>query len=203
MFRSQSTGRSATPIAGVNPGLYKGTFFRGGVDYTGRLSGVVASNFLFELQAARHNEKSVQEPLDTVDRRFGTITPTGVPPIGGYGFFRQQTFQRNYFRGSMSYYANLLGTHELKGGGDYTQNASNSLALHRPPGNKEIVGTRNYSAPVRATVPGCKLYEHGYNSSGQRNAAGDPIEVDAPATLSHTTTGVFIQDKWRSCRPRR
>src|ERR1700737_4691357 len=44
-----------TPISGSDPGTYQGTQEQGGTDYTGRLSGVVGSNFLFDLQGARQN----------------------------------------------------------------------------------------------------------------------------------------------------
>lgn len=192
----------ATPIAGADPGTFKGSVKQGGIDYSGRLSGVVASNFLFELQAARHNEKTVQSPLDTTDRLFLTRTPLGVPSTGGFGFYRTQNFYRNYFRGNASYYLNMLGTHEFKAGGDYTQNASDSKRVYTgPPGNKETLFVRNYAAPCPGSMtPGCAIYQHEYNSSGVRDANGVPIEVDlAPGgTKSRTNnTGVFFQDKWQ------
>ncbi len=182
-----------TPLAGAPPSTYQGTLEQGGVDYTGRLSGVVGSNFLFELQAAKHKEKTIQNPADIVDRSFQTLVPAGVPRAGGYGFYRTQDFSRNYFRANASYYANFLGTHEFKGGGDYTQNIADSKRVYTgASGNKETVFVRNF---VEGTV-----YQHEYNSSGIRDANGVPIEVDlAPGgTVSRTNnTGVFFQDKWQ------
>ena len=192
-----------TPNAGSEPGTYQGTTEQGGLDYTGRLSGVVGSNFLFELQAAKHQEKTVQTPANQLDRLFTTVTPAGQPATGGFGFHRDQDFSRNYFRGSVSAYATLLGSHEFKGGGDYAQVSADSKRLYTgPAGNKEWVQIRTFPSATcpGATTVGCKVYQHEYNSSGQRNAAGDPIEVDiAPGgTVSHSTnTGAFFQDKWQ------
>ncbi|MGH9398999.1 MAG: carboxypeptidase regulatory-like domain-containing protein, partial [Thermoanaerobaculia bacterium] len=187
-----STGPNlATPLAGAGPGTYKGTLKQGGIDYTGRLSGVVGSNFLFEAQAARHNESTVQSPLNTVDRRFITVLPSGVPAQGGYGFYRTQNFKRDFYRGSASYYANFVGTHEFKIGGDYTINNSDSKRVYTgPAGNKATVFVRTFKEGT--------FYQHEYNSSGVRNAAGDPIEVDiAPGgTISKSNNSVaFFQDK--------
>ena len=199
----QSTGPNlATPILGSDLGTFRGSTHTGGIDYTGRLSGVVASNFLFELQAAKHNEQTEPVPIDIVDRRFQTVTPSGVATTGGFGFHQNQAFERNYYRGSASYYANFLGTHELKGGADYTQNQANSQRVYTgPSGNKETVFIRNFSNPCPgSSTPGCQVFQHEYNSSGQRDATGTPIEVDiAPGgTISKTNnTGVFLQDKWQ------
>ncbi len=183
----------STPISGSDPGTYQGTQKQGGTDYTGRLSGVVGSSFLFELQAARHNEKTVQTPAADDLRLFSTVIPTGLPSTGGLGFHRSQTFYRNYFRGAVSYYANFIGSHEFKAGGDYAQVASDSKRLYTGPlGNKEWVQIRNFKEGI--------IYQHEYNSSGLRNTAGDPIEVDvAPGgTLSRSNnTGAFFQDKWQ------
>ena len=183
----------ATPISGAAPGTYQGTVKQGGTDYSGRLSGVVGSSFLFELQGAKHQEKTVQAPANTLERRFSTVLPSGVPAQGGFGFFRTQTFARNFFRGAVSYYANFIGTHEFKGGGDYAM--VNSISERRytgPPGNKETVFVRTFKEGT--------FYQHEYNSSGLRDANGVPIEVDvAPGgTLSRSNnTGVFFQDKWQ------
>ena len=183
----------ATPLSGADPGTYQGTQKQGGTDYTGRLSGVVGSHFLFELQGARHNEKTVQAPAAEDLRLFSTVIPSGVPATGGLGFHRSQTFYRNFFRGALSYYANFIGSHEFKAGGDYAQVASDSKRLYTGPvGNKEWVQIRNFKEGI--------IYQHEYNSSGLRNAAGDPIEVDvAPGgTLSRSNnTGAFFQDKWQ------
>ncbi len=182
----------ATPLAGADPGTYRGTLKQGGVDYSGRLSGVVGSSFLFELQAAKHNEQTTQNPDNTTDRLFTTVVPSGVPATGGFGFFRTQDFSRNHFRASASYYANFLGTHEFKGGGDYTQNRSDSKRRYTgPAGMKEWVQIRQFKEGT--------FYQHEYNSNGLRNAAGDPIEVDiAPGGISRTNnTGAFFQDKWQ------
>ena len=114
-----------------------------------------------------------RSPANTTDRLFSTVLPSGVPPTGGYGFNRSQTFKRNYFRGSASYYANMLGTHEFKGGGDYTHNSLQQPAhLH---GRAWKQGSRVIAilAPARVEV-GCNVYQHEYNSSGVRNAAGRP-----------------------------
>jgi hypothetical protein len=183
----------ATPLSGADPGTYRGTTKQGGADYTGRLSGILGARFLFELQGARHNEKTNQAPEDVLDRNFITVTPSGVPPTGGFGFYRTQDFYRNYFRGAASLYADLLGAHEFKAGGDYAQVASDSKRVYTGgPGNKETVFVYRFKEGT--------VYQHEYNSSGLRNAAGDPIEVDlAPGgTLSRSTnTGVFVQDKWQ------
>ncbi len=182
-----------TPNPGSDPGTYQGTQDQGGLDYTGRLSGVVGSSFLFELQGAKHKEKTIQTPANDVDRLFLTITPSGQPSTGGLGFHRTQEFWRNYFRGSVSYYASLLGSHEFKGGGDYAQVNSDSKRVYTgPPGNKETVFIYKF---VEGT-----FYQHEYNSNGLRNPDGSPIEVDiAPGgTLSRSNnTGVFFQDKWQ------
>jgi hypothetical protein len=189
-----STGPNlVTPISGADPGTYQGTLDQGGLDYTGRLSGVVGSNFLFELQGAKHKEKNVQTPANTADVRFRYVTPSGIPGTGGYGFYRTQEFWRNYFRGNVSYYANLLGTHEFKGGGDYAQVNSDSKRVYTgPAGHKEDLFVYRF---VEGT-----FYQHEYNSSGLRNADGSPVEVDiAPGgTLSRSNnTGVYFQDKWQ------
>lgn len=193
----------ATPNPGSDPGTYQGTQDQGGLDYTGRLSGVVGSNFLFELQGAKHKEKTIQVAADEVDRLFTTVTPSGQPARGGLGFHRSQEFWRNYYRGNVSYYTSFLGSHEFKGGGDYAQVNSDSKRVYTgPAGNKEWVQIRTFPTATcpGATTVGCKVYQHEYNSSGLRNAAGDPIEVDlAPGgTLSRSNnTGVFFQDKWQ------
>ena len=183
----------ATPLAGADPGTYQGVRKQGGTDYTGRLSGVVGSNFLFEVQAARHNEKNVFAPAAEDLRLFQTVVPSGIPLQGGYGFHQSQTFQRNYFKANSSAFVNFLGSHEFKVGADYAQNISDSKRLYTgPAGMKETVFVRTFQEGT--------FYQHEYNSSGLRNAAGDPIEVDvAPGgTLSRTNnTGAFFQDKWQ------
>ncbi len=189
-----STGPNlATPIAGADPGTYLGTLKQGGTDYTGRLTGVVKSSLLFELQGALHAEKTVQTPDNSTDRRFITVTPSGVPATGGFGFHRDQSFNRTYFRTAATYFANLAGTHEFKVGGDYAHVSSDSKRVYTgPAGMKETVFVYNTAAgPV---------YQHEYNAINARNATGDPIEVDiAPGgTVSRTkNTGVFAQDRWQ------
>ncbi len=181
-----------TPIAGELPGTYQGNQKTGGTDYSGRIQGVFGSRLIFEGQAAKHNERSELSPLDTSDRLFLTQVPTGVPRTGGLGQFESQDFQRNFFRGSASYYADLLGSHELKAGADYAQVYSNNAASYTgPDGNKETVFVRNF---VEGT-----FYQHEYYTTGSRDASGVPIESDTRgrAVSRSNNTGAFFQDKWQ------
>ena len=202
MTRSSTSPNLATPIAGADPGTYQGTLDQGGVDYTGRLSGVVASNFLFELQAARHNEKTNQTPIDTVDRRFQTVTPSGVAGQGGFGFYRQPDVPRNFYRGTRELLRQLRRARTSSRAAATTRRTrpTASASTRAPRETRRRCSSATSRPCPGSTTPGCKVYQHEYNSSGQRNAAGDPIEVDiAPGgTISNTNnTGVFIQDKWQ------
>jgi outer membrane receptor protein involved in Fe transport len=182
-----------TPLAAEPPGTYRGTLKQGGTDYTGRLQGVVGSEFLFELQAARHEESNENQPANTADRLFITTVPAGQPRQGGYGFYQVQDFTRDYYRGALSYYLNILGAHELKAGGDYAQVQANSQRFYTgPAGRRETIFVRNYAN-------GETIYQHEYYSTGGRDANGSPILIDAnPVEVSHTSnTGAFFQDTWQ------
>jgi hypothetical protein len=181
-----------TPLAGASPGTYQGTRKTGGVDYSGRISGVVGSSFLFEGQAAKHQEENTPIPANTADARIIPTIPSGLPRQGGYGFYEAAQYNRNYFKGNASLFANFLGSHEFKGGGDYADVRSEITRQYTgPAGRKEDIYTRVF---VEGTV-----YQHEYNSTGERNAAGDPIEADSNlAPISRTNNfGLFIQDKWQ------
>ena len=189
-----STGPNLiTPLAGAGPGTYQGDLQQGGVDYSGRISGVFGSNFLVEAQAARHNEQTNQTPLDTDDRLFRTITPSGVPRQGGFGFHRQQDFHRDFFRAGVTNFGSLLGTHEIKLGGDYANAVSDSKRVYTgPSGMKETVFIYN--------TPAGPVYQHEYNSNGERNSTGDPVSVDlAPGgtTSNSLNYGAYLQDRWQ------
>ncbi len=181
-----------TPLAGASPGTYQGTQKNGGIDYSGRLTGVVGSSLLFEGQAARHNEETTPTPANTADRRQIFVVPSGLPRQGGFGFYEAAKYNRNFFKANVSYFATFLGSHEFKAGGDYADVRSEiSRQYTGPAGNKEDIYVRQF---VEGTV-----YQHEYNSTGLRNAAGDPIEADAnTAPISRTNNfGIFIQDKWQ------
>jgi carboxypeptidase family protein/TonB-dependent receptor-like protein len=181
-----------TPLAGASPGTYVGTQKLGGVDYSGRISGVVGSSFLFEGQAAKHQEENTPTPADTADPRILPTIPAGLPRQGGFGFYEAAKYNRNYFKANASLFANFLGSHEFKGGGDYADVRSEiSRQYTGPAGAKQDIYTRVF---VEGTV-----YQHEYNSTGLRNAAGDPIETDSNlAPISRTNNyALFIQDKWQ------
>jgi hypothetical protein len=182
-----------TPLAGEPPGTFRGVLKQGGTDYTGRLQGLAGSQFLFELQAARHEEKNENAPENTTERLFLPVVPAGLPRSGGYGFYQVQDFTRNFYRGAATYYLNLLGSHELKGGGDYAKVTANSQRLYTgPPGSHETIFVRSFDN-------GETIYQHEYFTTGLRDADGAPIPVDAnPLEVSHTNnTGAFFQDKWQ------
>ncbi len=180
-----------TPLAGAAVGTYAGTRKLGGVDYSGRVSGVVGSSFLFEGQASKHNEEDSSVPADTADRRLITQIPSGIPRQGGFGTYDTAKFNRNFFKANASYFATLLGTHEFKGGADYAVvTADSSRQYTGPAGNVEDVYVRNFVEGV--------VYQHEYFSNGQRNAAGDPIAIDANVSVSRSKNlALFIQDKWQ------
>jgi hypothetical protein len=178
-----------TPIVGEPPGTYRGVLKQGGTDYTGRLQGLVGSQFSFELQAARHEEKNENAPVGANERQFLPVVPAGLPRSGGYGFYQVQDFTRDYYRGAATFYLDLLGSHELKGGGDYAKVTANSQRFY---GGGELVWVRTFDN-------GETIYQHEYYTTGQRDADGVPIFVEAnPLEVSHTNnTGAFFQDKWQ------
>jgi TonB dependent receptor/Carboxypeptidase regulatory-like domain/TonB-dependent Receptor Plug Domain len=181
-----------TPLAGAGVGTYAGTQKTGGVDYSGRISGVVGSSFLFEGQAAKHQEENTPLPANTSDPRILPTIPSGLPRQGGFGFYESAKYNRNYFKANASLFASFLGSHEFKGGGDYVVVRSEiSRQYTGPVGHREDIYTRQF---VEGTV-----YQHEYNSTGLRNAAGDPIQADSNiAPISRTNNyALFIQDKWQ------
>lgn len=181
-----------TPLAGAGPGTYQGTQKQGGMDYSGRVSGVIGTSFLFEGQAAKHQEENTPAPANAADPRLITTVPSGVPRQGGFGFYEAAKYNRNFFKADASYFASLLGSHEIKGGGDYADVRSQiSRQYTGPSGGKEDIYIRQF---VEGTI-----YQHEYNSTGLRNAAGDPIEADSNlAPISRTNNyALFIQDKWQ------
>ena len=186
-----------TPIAGADIGTYAGDRTFGGMDYMGRVQGVLGSVGLFEFQASKHQEEDKQAPTNTADKLFLPTRPAGLPRTGGFGFNVQTEFVRNFFRGSVSYFAKFAGSHEFKAGADYMDvRSDNANQYTGPAGNKETLFTYVVYDPV--THLPTTIYQHEYNSTGNRNAAGDPIEADANSTVSRSNnTAYFIQDKWQ------
>jgi hypothetical protein len=120
-----------------------------------------------------------------------------LPRTGGFGFHSSDEFNRNFFRGSASYFAKFAGSHEFKVGFDYADTRSEHENQYTgPSGAKEDLYTRVVYDPV--THAPVTVYQHEYNSSGLRDAAGDPIFVDGNPTVSRSNnTAYFIQDKWQ------
>jgi hypothetical protein len=176
-------------IAGP-PSTFMGSLKTGGSDFTGRYAGVFGTNFVANVDAGRHKEKSI---VGGAGRNIpGTIDATVTPNVtsGGFGFFADQKYSRDQAKANVSYF---LGSHELKLGGEY-YDVKGELANYQGG-----AGQRIYKFSTGGTV----FYRHRFYVDDTKPGfvRTDPStwslavpQVTSPQSLSNAA---FLQDSWR------
>ncbi len=177
-------------IAGP-PSTFDGTLKRGGNDYNGRYNGIFGTNFIVSAEAGQHKEKIEYGGAGTgiAQSINSTVSPNVL--TGGFGFFANEAYKRNVYKGDMS---TFLSTHEVKFGGDF-EDLKGQLQNYQGG-----AGQRIYQF---ATAGGQTYYRHRFylNDLTPGFDRNDPStwslavpEVTSPETKN---TSLYVQDAWR------
>jgi hypothetical protein len=197
----------AVPIS-FSPDSYEGEQKIGGQDYSVRASQVLGSRGLLTLQYGHHVDRFqtiVSDVPRVTDNTARVIYGQLATVYGGFGSVPGTTMNnestRDGFAGKVSL---LLGTHELKVGGDYEKEVTSGegyisggqLLTVYPCLNRNTFRCDETKAPIVQTAAGTipVFYTHLYRTVG----GVDP--TPAASTLLSTPSrswSVFVQDEWR------
>ena len=177
-------------IAGP-PSTFDGQLKRGGVDYTGRYSGIFGTNFIAGAEVGRHVEKrefggpGTQIPL-LLDQ---TVSPN--VRTGGFSFFANEKYTRTVYKADLS---TFVGTNEIKFGGDF-EDLKGTLANYQGGAGQLIYKL--------VTNTGQVYYRHRFYvddlAPGFVRTDSSTWHLAVPQVTQPETknTSAYIQDSWR------
>jgi Carboxypeptidase regulatory-like domain/TonB dependent receptor/TonB-dependent Receptor Plug Domain len=164
---------------------YLGRSDFGGRDYALRYDGVLASNWVFVAQAARHQEQNSVSPAtsagDTVQFRDAD---NDFFQTGGFGLIQDKNFERTHFAGSAM---RLLGRHEIKGGLEYE--------LEKAEVTKRMSGGQQVDVFHNDRDPSKPIYRHFYWTTPTATVGNAPTS-ELNASPEHKITTAYLQDRF-------
>ncbi|MGQ9752487.1 MAG: TonB-dependent receptor [Thermoanaerobaculaceae bacterium] len=113
------------PIRGLagNRDSFLGKVDEGGTDLVAKYEGVFGQNWVVNVLVGQHKERSNEggrglNQVALIEYSNPIYARTGVAPVwDGFGFAQRQEFERDVYKGDVSYFLNnLLGDHEFKFG---------------------------------------------------------------------------------------
>ncbi|HXW07766.1 MAG TPA: TonB-dependent receptor [Vicinamibacterales bacterium] len=171
---------------------WKGVQDTGGADFAARYDGVFGGTFLLRGLIGRHYEKTEINGAGKLipAQRDDTVSP--IVRTGGFaGYFQDSEFSRTVYKIDAT---KFLGSHEIKGGIDWEDQAS-SIDRYQAGG-----GILNY----RLIRSGAIYYRHRFYVDDQAPGyvADDPLTF-VPAVPLRTepntfNTSFYVQDSWRA-----
>lgn len=209
-FGDPSTREGALGSLAAPPTHTIQTLDTGSTDYIVNYDGVLSDSVLLNARISQHNEetetggagRNLNGLLDNTDPLGdGTITWgwAGSPSPSGIGFFQDQSFGRDQYRGDLSYFLDDFGgDHELKVGVEFEEVSVENQ-------NFESGGSRIYrfncSPPSRCPGGQPYYYRHRYfvNSDDIDPYNVSPSDINNPLTVDTKAENLayFLQDTWR------
>ncbi len=152
-----------------DPSTYLGRQDFGGRDYALRYDGAFSSNWLVNVQGARHKY------LDASNGLFQT---------GGFGLVQKKSFDRKFYGASVD---RFLGRHDIKAGIEIERETADV--------NKFMSGGQQVTVFANTVNPLKPIYSHNYWTTPDATVANAPVS-QLLATPSHHVTTAYIQDRW-------
>lgn len=198
------------PIRGLagNPDSFMGTVDEGGTDLVAKYEGVFGTNWVVNLLAGQHKEKSNEggrglNQVAFIEYSNPIYAQTGVVPVwDGFGFAQRQEFGRDVYKGDVSYFLNnFLGDHEFKFGAEFEDISVNNKNYNT--GGQRIYGlcrggyTGDGAQPCgREIYYRHRFFMRSFPSSRFAITNADilvPLVVDSKSE----NFAMYVQDTWR------
>lgn len=169
------------------PSTYEGVKSFGGRDYALRYEGVFASEWVFTLQGALHQEENSVGPATSEGNGIQfRLAAEDFFQSGGFGLIQEKEFDRDFWGGSAT---RFLGGHQLKFGAEHEQEKAD--VVRRFSGGQQVdVSTEDLPRPV---------YSHFYWTTPDATVNNAPVSA-LVAAPEHKITTAYLQDRW-SVRP--
>jgi hypothetical protein len=203
-------GALAQPPLSLNKPTYAGQREMGGTDYGARFNQLFGAFGIVTLQYAQHSDRfaTIPEDRDLSQIRDYTVSPNGVSyvPYGGFGpvfgYANNNQSKRELFSGS---FASYLGNHEIKAGGDYS-NDSTSGTTYITGGQRVRIRPCLQSGANICDLSQAPFYTNGQGQTRQvfyqheflaAGTVNDFQIIDAsPFTTPTKRYSAYIQDQW-------
>lgn len=188
---------------------WQGTNDTGGVDYIVRYEGIFGPTFLVNASAGTHHEettigglgRNIAQLIDSSQR--DPVTNKALPTAlsGGFGFFQDQTFDRDVYKIDFS---KFFSSHDIKFGGDFEDmNAVNNN--YNGGAGQRVYKLRNRGADgALGTADDIIFYRHRFyiddTAPGFDRADPNSWTLAVPLTSEPQTknTSAYIQDTWKA-----
>lgn len=168
-----------------DPLTYQGLRSFGGTDFALRYEGLFGSEWLANLQVARHKEKNSVGPEsgagDVIQFRDAA---NNFYQTGGFGLIQDKAFVRDSIATSVT---RFFSQHEVKLGLEYERETAD--VLKRFSGGRQVDVFEN---PVHPNLP---IYSHQYWTTPTATVADAPVSA-LVASPEHKVTTVYLQDRF-------
>ena len=189
---------------------YEQSLETGALDYVVNYDGIFTNRLIGNLRVAQHQEEATVGGvgrdlvgyLDNTDPLGdGTITWgwAGTPNSSGIGFFQDQEFTRDQYRGDLTYFLeDFAGQHELKAGYEYEEIGVVNSNINS--GGQRVYRFNCGTTRCPDNPEADYYYRHRYYVSSQI----DPYEATTADMVNPLTVDTkadnyayFLQDTWR------
>jgi hypothetical protein len=168
-----------------DPSTYLGRLDLGGRDYAIRYDGVVASQWIFSAQDARHKENNSIGPATAAGDAIEYIDAhNNFFQTGGFGLIQQKAFERTFYGGSATRYRH---GHQIKFGIELEDQKAD--VIKRMSGGQQVDVFDNPNNPAKP------IYSHFYWTTPDATVANAPIS-QLNASPEHKNTTAYLQDRW-------
>jgi hypothetical protein len=157
----------------------------GGRDYALRYDGAFSSNWLVNVQSARHKEKNSVGPATSAGNAISYLDASnGDFQTGGFGLVQKKSFDRKFYGASID---RFLGHHDIKAGLEVERETANVIKFMS--GGQQVTVFANDANPLKP------IYSHNYWTTPDATVGNAPVS-QLLATPSHHVTTAYIQDRW-------